>query len=73
MKFLIMDHTGHSTHEFDENNPLMREEATKIFIALIESGGTAATREAGAIDYKVIRDPADCLAETLFVPRMKGG
>lgn len=73
MKFLIMDHTGHSTREFDEDNPLMREEAKKIFVTLIEQGNTAATREAGAVDYKVIRDPADCLAETLFIPRMKGG
>ena len=70
MKFYVMDRSGHSTLEF---TPAQKAEADATFKALIGEGRTAATRQAGAHDYNVIRDPAQVQDETLFVPRLKGG
>ena len=68
--FLIMDHTGHSTLEFTDDQ---RQEINEKFLALHGQGMTAATRAKGQTDYQVTRDPADLKDETLFVPRLKGG
>lgn len=74
MKFEIMDHTGHSTVEFDKANKAEVERAMKTFARLVGNGKMlAATREAGDKDYTVVRDFEDLKAETLFVPQMRGG
>jgi len=70
MKFHVMDHTGHSTIEFDKTQT---KEAMEKFTELLNSGHTAAIRNEGQRDYTVSRrlqQPAD---EVLFVPHLKGG
>ncbi len=70
MKFFIMDNTGHSTMEFTAEQ---KAEANKVFEKLLADGHTAATRQAGAGDYTVIRHPDNVQDETLFIPQRKGG
>lgn len=72
-KHFVMDHTGHSTIEFDKLDPVALKEAAKRFRALIDNGSVAATRKTGSTDYTVIKDPSQQQDETLFVPQMKGG
>ena len=73
MKHLIMDHTGHSTIEFDPADTVQLTEAMARFKALTGAGGVAATRRAGETDYQVVKKFEDTWDETLFVPQMRGG
>jgi hypothetical protein len=73
MKFQIMDHTGHSTIEFDKANTADLDAVVAKFNELKASGHVAATRKAGETDYKVIKSPDDVQDETLFVPQLRGG
>ena len=68
-----MDHTGHSTIEFDPTNTVDLNAAMERFNALISTGHAAATRKAGAGDYKLIKCFEDEQDETLFHPHMVGG
>jgi ribosomal protein L10 len=70
MKFFVMDHSGHTTLEFTDEQ---KAEAQKVFDEFVKEGKTAATRKKGSTDYNVIRDPNKIQDETLFVPRMQGG
>jgi hypothetical protein len=73
-RHFVMDHSGHSTVEFDPRNTVELSAAMERFKALTGDGFTAAVRKEGERDYKVTRtfDPsAD--TETLFVPAMQGG
>jgi hypothetical protein len=72
-KHFVMDHTGHSTIEFDKLDPTQLKEANERFEALIKNGSIAATRKAGETDYKAIKKPSQEQDETLFVPHMRGG
>lgn len=73
-KHLIMDHTGHSTIEFDRANQAERDAAMARFAALVgEQKHLAATRSAGETDYAVIRRFEDERDETLFKPHNVGG
>ncbi len=69
MKFHVMDHTGHSTIEFDKSQT---SEAMEKFYDLLNQGHAAAHRDEGQRDYHVSRrfKQAD---ETLFVPHYVGG
>lgn len=72
MKFEVLDHTGHSTYEFTDEQ---KAEAAALFDSLMDlnPGMLAATRKDGSRDYKVIRSPDQVQDETLFVPRRVGG
>lgn len=72
-KHHIMDHTGHSTIEFDKANTVENRDAMKRFAELTGSGHVAATRKTGAAEYTTIKNPDQDLDETLFVPQMHGG
>ena len=72
-KHYLMDHTGHSTVEFDETSKTDLATALERFNQLTSTGHAAATRKAGERDYKVVKDFKDTQDETLFVPAMKGG
>lgn len=72
-KHFVMDHTGHSTIEFDKLDPTQLKDANDRFEGLIKTGHVAATRKAGETDYKVIKRPRQEQDETLFVPHMRGG
>jgi len=72
-KHFLMDHTGHSTVEFDKLDPVELKAANDRFEALIKNGSIAATREAGATEYEVIKRSSQQQDETLFVPQMRGG
>lgn len=72
-KHFLMDHTGHSTIEFDKLDPAQLKEANDRFEALIKNGSIAATRKEGAAEYTVVKDPSKQQDETLFVPHMRGG
>ena len=69
---LIMDHTGHSTFEFDPKNSAAVAEAMERFEALIKQGYTAAERTGSGTQRKVTKfDPNR--TETMFHPRLIGG
>ena len=72
-KHYIMDHTGHSTVEFDAGNSVQLEEALARFKMLTDKGHRAAVRKAGATDYTVVKSFDPTAEETLFVPAMQGG
>jgi hypothetical protein len=72
-KHFVMDHTGHSTVEFDKLDPAQLKEANDRFEALIKEGHVAAPRKTGSTEYDVIKDPSQQQDETLFVPHMRGG
>lgn len=74
MRHLLMDHTGHTTIDFDQADPQALADANKRFLELV--GGqkhSAFTRKAGAGDYTQIRRPDQQRDETLFVPQLRGG
>ena len=69
---IVMDHTGDSRHQFDPTDSAAVAEAEARFNELTGAGFTAAERT-GPGQSKVVGrfDPA--AAETLFIPRLKGG
>ena len=70
----IMDHTGHSTVEFDATNTVSTEAAMARFAELVgDRKYTAATRKAGEHDYTVIRRFDQAQDETLLKPPLQGG
>ena len=68
---IVMDLTGDTRHEFDAKDAAAVAEAEKRFKELTGAGFTAAER-AGPGQAKVVR-AFNPQAETLFVPRLKGG
>ena len=73
-KHFVMDHSGHSTIEFDASNTVDLDAAMARFEALTKYRScAAATRKAGETDYKVVKKFEDTQDETLFVPQLKGG
>ena len=73
-KHLIMDHSGHTTIEFDKSNTADLDAAVARFNALRKSGHTAATRKIGETEYKApVKDFKDTEDETLFIPQLIGG
>ena len=74
MKHFVLDHSGHSTVEYDEADPVMLEAANQKFMELVgDQKKVAATRKAGETDYKVIKDPSQQKDETLFATPYQGG
>jgi len=69
---LVMDHTGHSTHEFDPKNDASVKEAMEKFKALTKEGYTAAERT-GPGTQRLVRAFDPNRTETLFHPRIVGG
>lgn len=72
-KHLIMDHTGHSTVEFDPSKTVDLREAMERFERLTKSGHAAAVKNPGDAGYKLTRTFDPTAEETLFVPQMQGG
>ena len=73
-KLSIMDHTGHSTVDFDKANAVSTEAAMARFAELVDGAKyTAATRKAGAHDYDVIKRFDQVQDETLLMPPKQGG
>lgn len=71
MKVHIMDHTGHSTLEFTEDQ---KSEGFAMLERLLSEGGkTLATRKAGESDYTVVKNPSQVQDEALLIPQRQGG
>jgi len=73
-KHLIMDHTGHTTVEFDKNNTADLDAAVARFNALRKSGHIAGTRKTGEAEYHgPVKDFGDTEDETLFTTARQAG
>lgn len=73
-KLSIMDHSGHSTVDFDKADKPALDAAMAKFEELVgDQKFTAATRKAGETDYQVIRRFDQALDETLLMPAKQGG
>lgn len=73
-KHEIMDHTGHSTIEFDKAKTADLDAAMKRFEELVgEKKMLAVTREPGDPHYTVAKTFRETKTETLFRPQMAGG
>ena len=70
MKFNVMDHTGHSTIEFTEDQ---RVEAQAKFDELLAEGKIAGTRRMGETDYQKVKSFSELQDETTFTPARQGG
>ena len=69
---IVMDHTGHSRHEFDVVDIEALAKAERRFRELTSEGFTAAVRTAAGGSRRVFSfDPA--ARETLFFRRLIGG
>jgi hypothetical protein len=71
-KQLVMDHSGHSEHVFDQANVVSAQEAEKRFAELTGQGFTAAAIRPGG-KSEIIRKFDASVEETLFIPRYIGG
>ena len=69
----IMDHTGHTTVEFDKADPAALKEAQERFDKLVAEHHTAATRKAGEKDYTVVKAFDPTADETIFTLPRRGG
>ncbi|MCA1365013.1 hypothetical protein I6F14_32590 [Bradyrhizobium sp. IC3069] len=69
---IVMDHTGHSRHFFDETDPEGLARAERRFRKLTGQGFTAATRTPSG-DLNIVRTFDPTADETLFYPRLVGG
>jgi hypothetical protein len=69
---LVMDHTGHSTHEFDPRNDASVKEAMEKFRALIGDGYIAAERT-GPGTQRLVRTFDPNRTETLLHRHLVGG
>ena len=69
-KLQILDHTGHTTVEFDEANVA---EAMAKFQALVKEAGYTAAVKTGDGTHRVVREFDPTAEETLIIPRLKGG
>ena len=69
----VMDHSGHSTHPFDETNTVSVKEAEARFKELTGRGFVAAERFLSGTDRHHVKafDPA--AEDTLFIPQRAGG
>jgi hypothetical protein len=72
-KLFVMDHTGHSTIEFDKLNPKQLRDAQEVFEKMLNEGGLAATRKAGETDYTTTKNFNEVQDETLLRPQLMGG
>ncbi|WP_081335032.1 hypothetical protein [Bradyrhizobium elkanii] len=69
---IVMDHTGHSRHEFDADDVEALAEAERRFRELTSEGFIAAARTADGESSRVFAfDPT--AKETLFFRRLRGG
>jgi hypothetical protein len=69
---IVLDHTGHSRHEFDADDIEALAKAERRFGELISEGFTAAVRTAEGESWRAFAfDPA--AKETLFFRRLRGG
>ena len=69
---VVMDHTGHSRHEFDGDDIEALARAERRFRELTSEGFTAAVRTAEGESVRVLSfDPT--AKETLFFRRLRGG
>lgn len=71
-KQTIMDHSGHSVHEFDPADKLSTEQAEARFQEFLGKGFTVAKKaQDGKFHVTKTFDPT--AEETLFIPRLQGG
>jgi hypothetical protein len=69
---IVMDHTGHSRHEFDVDDVEGLAKAERRFRELTSGGFIAAVRTAAGESVRVLSfDPT--AKETLFFRRLRGG
>lgn len=68
----VMDHTGHSTHEFNKANIVSAQEAEKRFAELTGKGFTAGVRT-GPGEFKKVTAFDPDAEETVFIPQLIGG
>lgn len=71
-KLSIMDHTGHSTVEFDKANVVSLQKAMRRFDELMAKGHTAAVRT-GPGELKQVRAFDPNAEETVLTPPLVGG
>lgn len=69
---ILMDHSGHTRHEFDAADLEALAKAEQRFKKLIGKGFTAAIRT-GSREVAVVRAFDPTAQETLFYPRLVGG
>ena len=69
---IVMDHTGHTCHEFDVKNVVGLKEAEDRFRELTGVGFIAAARSESG-EANVIRKFDPTVEETIFIPRLQGG
>ena len=72
-KLYIMDHTGHSTFEFDRANKVSLDEAMQRFDELVKERGFTAAVKTGDGRHEVVRNFDPGAEETIMFPRLKGG
>ena len=72
-KHQIMDHSGHSTIEFDRSNTVELKEAMERFEKLTKSGHISGTRNAGETEYTKVKDFKDTRDETIFTTARQAG
>ena len=70
MKFHIMDHTGHTTIDFDETQHV---EAMEKFQALLGEKKIVGTRKLGETDYTKVKNFEELQDESIFTPARQGG
>lgn len=82
MRFSIMDHTGHTTLEFDLIDPEQRAKAQEVLDKLVAERHTLAVRSLSPGDYHLLRPDGsgrvgvarlDPDSEVLGIPQLKGG
>ena len=71
-KQTIMDHTGHSVHEFDSNDKIAIKLAEERFKEFAAKGFTMAKKN-GEGKFTVTRSFDPTAEETLFIPQLQGG
>jgi len=69
MKFQVLDHTGHTTLEFE---PDMMADAMAKFEALIKDGHVAA-KKVGQGEFQQMRAMDPNVQEVVFYPQLRGG
>lgn len=72
-KHLIMDHTGHTTIDFDSADKVSLDEAEKRFRELTGKGFRAARIDETGKPGQLIKAFDPTVEQTLFIPALQGG
>lgn len=68
----VMDHTGHTTHEFDPKTAVSVAEAEARFKELTGKGFQAAVLKDNG-DHEIVRAFDSNAEQTVFIPQLQGG